>query len=114
MVDPSKIQAFGPWVLVKVEPPLEKTAGGIYRPQGNSEDKMGHSIGVVLSVGKGYFNQDKQGRPLKKKFTSIGVEAGDRILFRGFLHDLNRYHQGIEGLQHSMVHADNIDGVFEE
>ena len=114
MIDPSCIKAFGPWVLVKVDPPPEKFGDLIYLPQGNAEEKTGHSTGVVLSVGRGYFNQSKNGRPPITKFTPLGVEIGDRIAFRGYLHDVNKYHQDIEGLQHSMVRADDIEGVIEK
>jgi co-chaperonin GroES (HSP10) len=112
MVDPAKIRAFGPWVLVNVET-VEKH-GDLYLPQGSTEERCGHRIGVVLSVGQGYFNKCKNGKSPETKFSPIGVKVGDRIQFKGFLHDVNKYHQGVEGLQCSMIHANDIEGVVEQ
>jgi len=114
MINPSKIKAFGPWVLVKVDPPPEKSEGGVYMPQGNLEERIGHKTGVVISVGQGYFNPGKGGRPPKTKFTPVTVVKGERVRFRGHLHDVSKYHQGIEGKDHIMVHGDDIEGVIEE
>ena len=113
MVNPSKIQAFGPWVLVKVEPHPEK-GDLIYFPQGNLEERTVCRTVVVVSVGQGYFNHGKNGKSPETKFSPLGVELGDRIQFRGMLHDVGKYHQGIEGIEHSMVHGDDILGVIEE
>lgn len=114
MIEASQIKAFGPWVLVKVDPHPEKSGGGIYLPQGNAEERVGYRTGVVLSVGQGHFNEGKNGRPPKTKFSPLDLKIGDRIMFRGHLHDVGKYHQGIEGLEHSMVHASDIEGVIEE
>lgn len=113
MVDPSQVKAFGEHVFVKVEDPPEKTDGGIYLPQGNLEERTGYAIGKVLSVGQGKFNQGKvavhQG-----KFTPHDIKVGDRVMFRGYLHGVVRYHQPIDGLHHSLIHIDWVEGVIEE
>lgn len=114
MIKASQIKAFGPWVLVKVDPAPEKYGDHIYMPQGNLEERMGHRVGVVISVGQGHFNPGKNGRSPRSKFSPIGVAEGDRVRFRGHLHDVSKYHQGIEGKDHIMVHADDIEGVIEE
>jgi len=110
----SKIKAFGPWVLVKVDPHPEKFGEHIYMPQGNLEERIGGRTGVVISVGQGYFNRCKNGKSPKTKFNPLGIKIGERVRFRGMLHDVGKYHQGIEGIEHSMVHADDIEGVIEE
>ena len=114
MIAPSEIQAFGPWVLIEADPHKDKTAGGIYRPQGNLEDRTGMRVGTVISVGQGQAAVSKPGKPAKSKYIPTDLEIGDRILFRGFLHDVNKYHQGIEGLSHSLVNIDDILVVIED
>jgi len=114
MVKASTIKAHGPWVLIKVDPHPETSKGGIYLPQGNMEEVKGHSTGEVLSVGPGYFNKSLKGSAPKEKFCPLDLRVGDRVMFRGYLHDVNKYHQDIEGLEHSLVHCDNIEGVLEK
>jgi co-chaperonin GroES (HSP10) len=114
MISPDHIQAFGPWILVKVDPTPEKSDGGVYLPQGNLEERTGYRTGVAVSVGQGFFNKSVRGRVPKTKFSPSGVEVGDRIRFRGVIHDVNRYHQGIEGLGHCLVHAQDVEGVITE
>jgi co-chaperonin GroES (HSP10) len=82
-----EIQAIGPWVLVDPTPFLKKTKGGIYRPDGNMEDRLGYAEGIVDSVGKGkYIDTKKKGRV----FEHPGVAPGDRVIFRGFLKEANQ------------------------
>lgn len=115
MIDPTRVRAFGPWVLVKVDRPPEKSKGGVYLPQGNYEERTGFRTGIAVSVGQGYFNKKSEtGRIPKTKYTPLGISTGDRIHFRGMLHDVNKYHQQLDGLDHSMIHADDILGVTEE
>lgn len=112
MIHSSKIQAFGPWVLVEVDPHPKKF-GRIYLPQGNLEERRGYRTGVAVSVGQGYFNRCRNRKSPETKFSPLEIKVGDRVWFRGYLHDVNKYHQGIEGIQHSMIHADNIEGAVE-
>lgn len=114
MVDPSRIKAFGPWVLVKMDSHPEKYGELIYLPQGNLEERVGLRTGVAVSVGQGHFNVPVKGRIPKKKFSPLGIKVGDHVQFRGMLHDVSKYHQGIDGIEHSMVHGDDILGVIEE
>jgi co-chaperonin GroES (HSP10) len=101
----------GPWVLIKVDPFTEKTKGGIYLPEGNMEERMGHRTGKVLAVGQGRFNKGRKAE--KAKYEPLDVEVGDRVIFRGFLHDVNKNHQGLEDPNHSLIHADDLIGVLE-
>lgn len=109
MIDYTKLKPCGGWVLVKVDLAPEKSAGGIYLPQGNSLEQRGYRVGTVLSVGPGRFNQGKAA--LKAKYEPLGLEVGERVAFRGYLHDVNKYHQGIEDRMVSLIHADEIIGV---
>lgn len=75
MVDWKQVRPYGTWVLVKADPRVKKTKGGIELPDQMilAERKM-EGTGHLLSVGSG----------ASKKF---GVEPGMRICFRGFLKD---------------------------
>lgn len=105
------IRPTGPWVLVEVEPFTEKTKGGIYLADGNAEERMGHRVGKVLAAGPGRFNEGKKAQ--KAKYEPLDVEVGDRVMFRGFLHDVNKNHQGLDDINHSLIHADDLIGVLE-
>jgi len=108
MVDPLKVQPIGPWFLVKVEPLPEKTAGGILlpRPLITTEERLGHTIGQVLKVGTGKLS--KKGRRI-----SYGIEPGDRVVFRWYLHEINRPGQFYDK-EFCLIHGDDIQGVVEE
>jgi co-chaperonin GroES (HSP10) len=106
-MDVTKIRAVGPWVLVKVDQPeledgYEKFAGSsLYKPQGGTAaDRLGHSLGTVLSVGSG--KPDEVG----KGWIKPGVKKGDRILFRGFLQEANRP-QPFDR-EHCFLHMDDV------
>lgn len=107
-MDIKKIKPFGPWILVKVDPPPEKSEGGIYRPQGNAEDRTGQATGTVLRLGKGNLNQGK--RAIKSgKYDPIDLKPGMRIAFRGYLQEANRP-SGVIDKEHTLIHVDDIIG----
>ena len=87
----SEIKAFGPWTLVAPEPHQRKR-GSLYVPDGNLMERLGHSVGKVLSAGKGYW--DKAPNSTKKKFYAMEVKPGDRVVFRGHLKDANTIESG--------------------
>jgi co-chaperonin GroES (HSP10) len=103
MIDPSSIQAYGPWVLLKVIPPPEVSKGGIYLPAGNLEERLGHQLGTVLSVGKGV-------RLKTGNFKPIGVDVGDTVVFRGYLKEANRPGGQLDR-EHCLIHMDDIVGI---
>jgi len=108
----STLRPMGPWVLVRVEPFAEKTESGLYRPDGNAEDRVGYRTAKVLSVGPGFFNEGRKAE--KAKYLPLGLEVGDRVAFRGFLHDVNKNHQGLDDPDKSLIHANDIVGVIIE
>lgn len=112
MTDVNRIRRTrGPWVLVKVDKPSEKS-GTLYLPQGNLEERVGHATATVLRVGDGYPNSEKGIRLTGKKYTPSEVKEGDRILFRGFLQEANRPKQFDR--EHCLLHLDDILGVLPE
>jgi co-chaperonin GroES (HSP10) len=104
-MDVSKIQAQGPWVLVKVDDPPKKSKAGIYLPVGNLEERLGHITGTVLSVGPGH-----RGKGGSRIPTDINV--GDKVLFRGYLQEANRP-GGVIDREHCLINIDDIVGVVE-
>lgn len=105
-MDVSRIKAQGPWVLIKVDAPPEKSTGGIYLPAGNLEERLGHITGTVLSVGPGHRGKGGSRIP-------TGIAVGDRVLFRGYLQEANRP-GGVIDREHCLINIDDIVGVVEQ
>jgi len=97
-----QLRAHGPWVLVKPEAPKKMTDSGLYIPDGNLYERLGHTVGLVVSVGKGYFEEVNG----KQKFVTPDVEPGDRVVFRGHLKDANK----VEG--YCFMHLKDLVGVL--
>jgi len=109
-IDIDKIKPYGPWVLVKVEETMKVTDSGIYLPDGNLLERLGHSIGTVLAVGQGHLNKSPKA---KTKYTPTGVKVGDRVIFRGHLQEANRP-GGVMDRDHSLIHSQDLIGILEE
>jgi co-chaperonin GroES (HSP10) len=109
-MDVSKIRPFGPWVLVKVDAPMKQTDSGIYLPDGNLLERLGHATGVVLSVGQGFINKGKRA---KSKFTPLSLKSGDRVVFRGHLQEANRPAGSLDR-EHCLIHGRDVIGVLTE
>lgn len=98
-----KIHAVGPWVLIRVTPRQEVSSGGIYLPEGNLQERLSHSRGTVLSVGKGKIS--KKGIRI-----TTGVEVGDKVVFRGYLKEANRVYRFDD--RRCFIHMDDIVGYY--
>lgn len=102
-----KVRARGPWVLVKPEEPPKTSSGGLYFPDGNLLERLGHLVGRVISASPGYWERKK--KDAKEKFVSLEVKPGDRVVFRGHLKGAQRL-----GPDHCFMHAGDLVGVLEE
>jgi co-chaperonin GroES (HSP10) len=91
------IRARGPWVLIKADPPPTMSKGGLYLPEGNLEERLGHLTGTVLSAG----NE-----------AADSVSIGDKVLFRGYLKDAN--HPAQLDDNRSLINVKDIVGVIED
>lgn len=100
------VKANGPWILVKPEPVRKKTDSGLYLPDGNLMERLGHIVGEVVSAGKGYYEKVKG----KERFVRCEVSPGDRVVFRGHLKEANRV--GNDGL--CFLHLKDLIGVLED
>ena len=107
-MDAAQVKASGPWILVKPEPPPKKSKGGIFLPDGNLVERLGHVVGRVVSAGKGYYEKNDKG---KEKFVPQEVKVGDRVIFRGHLKDANKTALGDS---HCFLHAKDLIGILEE
>lgn len=69
------------WVLIKADPRVKKTAGGIFLPdQLTQVERVMEGTGTLLKVG---------GRAIE--LAGFFVRPGDRICYRGFLKDAYSY-----------------------
>jgi co-chaperonin GroES (HSP10) len=108
-MDAERIQAQGPWVLVKPEPVAAKSKGGLYLPEGNLLERLGHVVARVVSAGKGYYERsEKTG---KERFIAQEVQVGDRVVFRGHLKDANKV---LMNETHCFMHARDLIGILEK
>jgi len=106
MVDVNKIKATGGWALLKVAASPEKSKGGLFLPAGNLEERLGHATAKVLSVGRGC--TDKKGRLIPPDFS-----AGDTIMFRGYMQELQRP-GGFLDREHCFIRIEDIELVKED
>ncbi len=105
-MDISRVRAHGPWVLVEPEAPKKQTDSGLYVPDGNLYERLGHTVGRVVSVGKGYY-EEVQG---KTRFIEPGISPGDRVVFRGHLKEANKFGDS----NHCFMHMRDLIGVLDE
>lgn len=109
MTGVDSIQAMGPWVVVEPEASLKKTEGGIYLPDGNMLERVGHAVAVVKSAGTGRWvkkNKDKD----KEVFEPMTVKPGERVAFRGHIKEANI----ILGTKCCFLHMDDLVGVLDD
>ena len=95
------IKPFGPWVLVRPDPPETQYKGVIYMPQGNVEERLSMASGVVEAVGQGDFNPKRR----EPKFIPLDIEPGQRIVFRGHIQEANRVDR-----ESCLIHVKDIVG----
>jgi co-chaperonin GroES (HSP10) len=106
MADISKVRPIGRWVLIKVDPPPEKTKSGLYLPQGNLQERLGYKTGVILAVGSGLVGK-------KGKITPFPFGVKDRVYFRGFLAELHNP-GGMLDKEHCIIAGEDIYGIVED
>jgi co-chaperonin GroES (HSP10) len=106
-VDVTKVRAVGPWVLIKPEPPKKTSKGGIYLPDGNLLERLGHLVGTVISASSGYW-ETPRGKT-KMVYVPMEIEPGDRVVFRGHLQEAH-----LLGKDHCFLHIKDLVGVLED
>lgn len=104
-MDVENVKARGPWVLVKPEPVKKKTDSGIYLPEGNLLERLGHIVARVISTGPGYHDMVNG----KRVFTPTEVVSGDRVVFRGHLKNAN-----MVGRIHCFLNMKDLVGILDD
>ena len=91
-----EVQPKKDWVLVKADPRVKKTAGGIYLTEELTQvERVMEGTGTILKAG---YEAMKD------------VEVGERICFRGFLKDMS--FEMFDGLDDCPVFLLKIDDVL--
>ena len=89
----------GDKILVKVDTPPERTAGGLYVPDSAQKPK---EEGIVAAVGEGRFVQ------ITGMFIPPSVEVGERVIFAKFAGDsLER-----DGVQYRILKESELLAVY--
>jgi len=111
MLDVNKIKPLGPWILVKTDPAPTQSSGGIYLPDGNLQERLGHVKATILRTGPGKLATGRAAQ--RRKYEPHDLKPGDRVVFRGFLKESNRPN-GIMDPMHSLIHIDDVLGLLDE
>lgn len=77
-LDAKNVHPYKRWVLVKADPRVKKTAGGIHLTENLiGVERVMEGTGEVLQRGGAVLDED-------------GVKVGDKVCYRGFLKDISR------------------------
>jgi len=95
-----KITPIDDRVLVKPDKPEERTASGIYLPEGAKEKPM---TGKVKAIGPGKLNEKDGGR------TSVTVKKGDTVVYGKY----SGTEVEIDGDKHVIMKESELLGVVE-
>jgi hypothetical protein len=85
--------------------PKKKNLNGVYLPDGNVLERLGHCVARVLSAGEGYY-VEREGREV---FEPSMVKPGDRVVLRGHLSKANEV-----GKDCCFIHHRDLMGVLDE
>ena len=106
-----KVKPFGPWVLIEVDKVGNKV-GSLYVPDGNLMHRLGHLTGTVIDAGKGEFTTVKVATKSGRKFVEHDLKPKDRVMFRGYLSELNHPGWFLNDRQ-CLIHIKDVLGKIE-
>lgn len=108
-IDLKKFQPRGKWVVVKADPRVKKTKGGIELPEMQLQaERVMEGTGHILKVGS-----DREG--ILDATGGEMLEAGMRICYRGFLKDaFAEFTTDADGQPIFLLRAEDIIGIIEE
>jgi co-chaperonin GroES (HSP10) len=106
-MDWRNIRPIHEWIVVKADPRVKKTKGGIELPDSQVKiERVMEGTGRILRVG----NMDEI-----YKSCAFALEPGMRICYRGFLKDTWRdYFEPEDNCDIFLLHAKDILGVLDE
>ncbi len=103
MLNWREVRPLKKWVLVKSDPRMRQTKGGIALPdQLLGVERVMEGTGILLKVGNRV-----------REVLEAPLEPGTRVCFRGFLKDASamEFNRHEDGCQVFMLHADDILAV---
>lgn len=109
MLDVKTFRPRGKWVVVKSDPRMKKTKGGIELPDKQLQaERVMEGTGRILKVGS-----DREG--ILDATGGVMLEAGQRIFFRGFLKDaFAEFTVDEDGLAIFLLRAEDIMGIIDD
>lgn len=109
MIDPKKFSPRGKWILVKADPRVKKTKGGIELPDKQLEvERVMEGTGHILKVGT-----DREG--ILDATGGVMLEPGQRIFYRGFLKDaFHEFCVDEDGCTIFILRAEDVMGLIED
>ena len=105
MIDWKILRPIKKWVLVKADPRVKKTKGGLHLTEGLTHvEKMMEGTGILLKVGGDV-----------EKTVSFKLEPGMRVCFRGFLKDASsmEFYPHEDGCAVFMLRAEDVLAVID-
>lgn len=99
----------GKWVVVKADPRVKKTKGGIELPEMQLKaERVMEGTGRILKVGS-----DREG--ILDATGGVMLESGMRIFYRGFLKDaFSEFTVDEDGQPIFLLRAEDIMGIIED
>jgi co-chaperonin GroES (HSP10) len=109
MLDWHKFSPRGKWVLVKADPRVKQTAGGIIlTDQQTMVERVMEGTGHILKIGT-----DREG--ILDATGGVMLESGMRIFYRGFLKDaFHEFSTDADGLTIFLLRAEDVMGIIDE
>ncbi len=108
-IDVKKFSPRGKWVVVKADPRVKKTKGGIELPDRQlAAERVMEGTGRILKVGS-----DREG--ILDATGGVMLESGMRICYRGFLKDaFAEFSTDEDGQPIFLLRAEDIMGIIDE
>lgn len=108
-LDIKKFSPRGKWIVVKADPRVKKTKGGIELPDMQlSAERVMEGTGKILKVGN-----DREG--ILDATGGVMLESGMRIFYRGFLKDaFAEFTVDADGLPIFLLRAEDVMGIIDD
>lgn len=109
MLDYKKFRPRGKWIVVKADPRVKKTKGGIELPEAQLQvERVMEGTGRILKVGS-----DREG--ILDATGGVMLEPGMRIFYRGFLKDaFHEFSTDSDGQTIFLLRAEDVMGIIED
>lgn len=111
-IDVDKFSPRGKWVVVKADPRVKKTTGGIELPDMQlAAERVMEGTGRILKVS----DQPKDQEAIRDVCGGVLLEKGMRIFYRGFLKDaFAQFTVDADGNTIFLLRAEDVLGIIDE